>query len=118
MRHGSNLDPPNRFETVRREVDLEHLEWDQEHLRTLANRQVEYIFDASQSIVSENKSPDIPFRYSINPYRGCIHSCAYCYARPGHEYLGFNAGLDFETKIVVKQQAAELAFSDARLASA
>lgn len=108
MRHGSNLDPPNRFEQLHCEADLEHLEWDQEHLRTLENRRIEYLFDASKSIVSENKSPDIPFRYSINPYRGCVHSCAYCYARPGHEYLGFNAGLDFETKIVVKRQAAEL----------
>ncbi|MEZ6061022.1 MAG: PA0069 family radical SAM protein [Planctomycetaceae bacterium] len=105
MRHGSNIDPPNRFEKVRHEPDRGHLEWDQEHLKTLTNRKVEYIDDASRSIVSENNSPDIPFRYSINPYRGCVHSCAYCYARPGHEYLGFNAGLDFETKIVVKRDA-------------
>jgi len=108
MRHGSNIDPPIRFETVRQEPDLEHLEWDQEHLWTLNNRKIEYIDDASRSIVSENSSPDIPFRYSVNPYRGCVHSCAYCYARPGHEYLGFNAGLDFETKIIVKRQAANL----------
>lgn len=105
MRHGSNIDPPNRFEVVHKELDLEHLEWDQEHLRTLTNRRIEYVADSSRSIVSENSSPDIPFRYSINPYRGCIHGCAYCYARPGHEYLGFNAGLDFETKIVVKRDA-------------
>ncbi|XZE53775.1 PA0069 family radical SAM protein [Planctomycetaceae bacterium SH139] len=108
MRHGSNLDPPNRFESIHREPTLEHLEWDQEHLRTLANRKIEYIDDASKSIISENKSPDIPFRYSINPYRGCAHACSYCYARPGHEYLGFNAGLDFETKIVVKRDAPRL----------
>jgi len=108
MRHGSNIDPPNRFEKVLRESDPEHLEWDQEHLRTQANRHIEYIDDVSRSIVSENNSPDIPFRYSINPYRGCVHACAYCYARPGHEYLGFNAGLDFETKIVVKREAPRL----------
>lgn len=108
MRHGSSIDPPNRFETHRREVDLEHVDWDQEYLRQLEHRSIEYVPDASKSIVVENSSPDIPFRYSINPYRGCIHGCAYCYARPGHEYLGFNAGLDFETKIVVKHQAPAL----------
>ena len=105
MRHGSNIDPPNRFESIHREVDLEHLDWDQEHLRALTNRKIEYIDDASQSIVSENSSPDIPFRYSLNPYRGCAHGCAYCYARPSHEFLGMNAGLDFETRIFVKRSA-------------
>lgn len=67
MRHGSNIDPPNRFETVHHEPDLEYLEWDQEHLRTLTNRKIEYIADSSRSIVSENNSPDIPFRYSLIP---------------------------------------------------
>lgn len=108
MRHGSNIDPPNRFEKVRQELDLEHLEWDQEHLRALTNRKIEYIDDASRSIVSENDSPDIAFRYSVNPYRGCAHACPYCYARNSHEYLGLNAGLDFETKIFVKREAPRL----------
>lgn len=68
----------------------------------------EFLPDSSRTIVNENNSPDIPFRFSINPYRGCEHGCAYCYARPSHEYLGYSAGLDFETKIFVKERAPEL----------
>ena len=64
--------------------------------------------DRSKSILSENDSPDLPFRWSLNPYRGCFHGCAYCYARPGHEYLGWGAGTDFERRIVVKTDAAAL----------
>jgi DNA repair photolyase len=64
--------------------------------------------DQSRSILSENDSPDLGFRFSVNPYRGCLHGCAYCYARPSHEYLGFGAGSDFERKILVKRRAPEL----------
>ena len=64
--------------------------------------------DQSKSILSENDSPDLSFRYSINPYRGCAHGCAYCYARPSHEYLGFGSGTDFERRLVIKPKAAEL----------
>ncbi|MBY0398252.1 MAG: radical SAM protein, partial [Thermoleophilia bacterium] len=67
-----------------------------------------FLIDASRSIIARNDSPDIPFDASINPYRGCEHGCAYCYARPTHEYLGFSAGLDFETKILVKPEAPAL----------
>ena len=64
--------------------------------------------DQTRHILSDNDSPDVGFRYSVNPYRGCLHGCSYCYARPSHEYLGFGAGVDFERKIVVKRRAAEL----------
>ncbi len=69
---------------------------------------LEVFEDQSRSILSKNDSPDLGFRYSVNPYRGCFHGCAYCYARPTHEYLGFGAGTDFERRIVVKPRAPEL----------
>lgn len=105
MRHGSQIDPPNRFLHVHALPDPDHWEWDADFARDQHQRPIEYIVDQSQSIVSENNSPDIPFSYSVNPYRGCVHGCAYCYARNSHEYLGWNAGLDFETKIHVKPDA-------------
>ncbi len=70
--------------------------------------ETEYLADASRSIIAYNQSPDVGFDASLNPYRGCEHGCAYCYARPTHEFLGFSAGLDFETRILVKEQAPEL----------
>lgn len=69
---------------------------------------VELLEDATRAILSENDSPDVGFRWSVNPYRGCTHACAYCYARPTHEYLGMGAGTDFDTRIVVKRRAPEL----------
>ncbi len=69
---------------------------------------LEVFEDTSKSILSKNDSPDLGFRFSVNPYRGCFHACAYCYARPTHEYLGFGAGTDFERRIVVKPRAPEL----------
>jgi DNA repair photolyase len=70
--------------------------------------QVTLLEDASASILSKNDSPDLGFRYSVNPYRGCMHACAYCYARPSHEYLDMGAGSDFDTRIVVKRRAPQL----------
>jgi DNA repair photolyase len=64
--------------------------------------------DASRTIIARNESPDIPFTQSINPYRGCEHGCIYCYARPSHGYLGLSAGLDFETRLFFKPDAAKL----------
>src|SRR5438477_4621468 len=63
--------------------------------------------ERGKSILSKNDSPDLPFRYSINPYRGCFHACAYCYARPSHQYWDFDAGTDFERKLIVKVNAPE-----------
>ena len=92
----SRNNPPNRFEAT-------HLEWEGEpppaDLRVHEER--------AKSALSENKSPDIGFRWSVNPYRGCFHGCAYCYARPTHPYLGFGAGTDFERQIVVKVNVVE-----------
>lgn len=79
-----------------------------EYLEEIPLAKVEIFEDASQSILATNDSPDLGFRYSVNPYRGCNHACAYCYARPSHEYLSFGAGTDFDTKIVVKRRAGEL----------
>src|SRR5262245_58054012 len=79
-----------------------------EYLDEIPQTQLQVFEDHSKSILSENDSPDIGFRFSVNPYRGCFHACAYCYARPYHEYLDFGAGTDFDTKIVVKPDAAQL----------
>ena len=69
---------------------------------------LEVFEEEAKSVLSENDSPDLNFRYSVNPYRGCVHGCAYCYARPTHQYLGYGAGTDFDRKIVVKVNAPEL----------
>ncbi len=102
------LAPANRFGETQVVVDdsVEPSPFDEDFPEP--SPRTTFLPDASRSIVSENDSPDIPFRYSINPYRGCEHGCSYCYARPTHEYLGLNAGLDFETRIFVKERAPEL----------
>ena len=86
--------PPNPYLTEQREL-----------LGEPPVVELELYEDESQSILSRNDSPDIGFLWSVNPYRGCFHACAYCYARPTHEYFGFGAGTDFERKIFVKRKA-------------
>jgi DNA repair photolyase len=89
--------PPNPWSST-------HVEWLEEPpVATLSVYEEE-----ARSVLSRNDSPDIPFTYSVNPYRGCLHACAYCYARPSHQYLGFGAGSDFDRKIVVKKNAPEV----------
>jgi DNA repair photolyase len=95
MRQISN--PPNPFESQHRDL-----------LEPAGTARLTLYADDSREILSRNDSPDLPFRWSVNPYRGCFHACAYCYARPSHEYWGFGAGTDFESKIVVKEEAPQL----------
>ena len=99
---GTSLNPPNRFEKLAYLPIIDSPGDEQRAART------QYLKDASRSVITFNDSPDVGFDASINPYRGCEHGCIYCYARPYHEYLGFSAGLDFETKILVKEDAPEL----------
>jgi DNA repair photolyase len=102
---GSSVNIPNRFEEVQLEPTFEHLEYEED---LAASPQTKFFRDATKTILTKNASPDIGFNFSVNPYRGCEHGCSYCYARPTHEYLGMSAGLDFETKIFVKENAAKL----------
>jgi DNA repair photolyase len=99
---GAPVNPPNRFEPLWYSRDPEWSDPEDPALDT------QFFKDTSRSIISYNDSPDVGFDASINPYRGCEHGCVYCYARPTHEYLGFSAGLDFESRILVKADAPEL----------
>jgi DNA repair photolyase len=103
---GTPENPPNRFERLAYLPIIESPDDEERAVKT------QYLKDASRSLLTTNDSPDIGFDACINPYRGCEHGCIYCYARPYHEYLGFSAGLDFETKILVKEDAPELLRSE------
>ena len=97
----ASWNPQNRFETLAYVRD-EEAPPDDTSPRTI------YMRDPTRTIIATNDSPDIGFEASINPYRGCEHGCIYCYARPTHEFLGMSAGLDFETRILVKEDAPAL----------
>ncbi|HEY8022600.1 MAG TPA: PA0069 family radical SAM protein [Thermoanaerobaculia bacterium] len=99
---GTGSDPENRFTRLSVEPDYDGGEAPPERVST------RFYVDGSRTALARNDSPDVGFAVSLNPYRGCEHGCVYCYARPTHEYLGFSAGLDFETRIMVKEDAPEL----------
>ncbi|MSQ60040.1 MAG: PA0069 family radical SAM protein [Betaproteobacteria bacterium] len=101
---GASLNLEGRFETVRREVFDD--DWDTDAGEVKPKTQVAE--ERARSIISRNSSPDVPFEQSINPYRGCEHGCIYCYARPTHAYLDLSPGLDFETRLFAKTNAAQL----------
>jgi DNA repair photolyase len=103
---GATLNPEGRFQKLEREAFDDGwegpLEEEAERPKTIVTA------ERAKSIISRNESPDVPFNYSINPYRGCEHGCIYCYARPSHAYLDLSPGLDFETRLFAKVNAAEL----------
>ncbi len=105
---GASWSPANRFEKLHVDLgDSDVVQIGQDDVER-PRRDTQYFRDGTKTIISRNNSPDVGFETSVNPYRGCEHGCIYCYARPTHEYLGFSAGLDFESKIMVKMDAPEL----------
>jgi DNA repair photolyase len=99
---GASHNPANRFVPIDIIPDEDH------DPREDPSPTTQFLKDFTKSIIATNDSPDVGFTHSLNPYRGCEHGCVYCYARPTHEYFGLSAGLDFETKIFVKESAPEL----------
>jgi DNA repair photolyase len=109
--HGrsASWNPANRFEKLHvdlGDVDLVQIDPTEDDERP--RRETQFFRDGTKTIIARNQSPDVGFETSINPYRGCEHGCIYCFARPTHEYLGLSAGLDFESKIMVKPDAPKL----------
>jgi len=105
---GCALNPGNRFEDVRLHVLGDHLDEVRRESPDGTQVPTRIMPDASRSVINKVDSPDLPFTWTVNPYRGCEHGCIYCYARPGHEYLSLSSGLDFETVIHAKHNAPEL----------
>ena len=105
---GAAHNPPNRFERLAYVPDVPPALAGADDEDAADGPSTVYLKDNARTIICTNDSPDVGFTYSINPYRGCGHGCIYCYARPTHEFLGMSAGLDFETKIFVKQEAPQL----------
>ena len=101
---GAASNPDNRYAAWQREASEDG--WWQEADAELPPLKTELIIDTAKTVISYNTSPDLPYDRSINPYRGCEHGCAYCFARPSHAYLGLSPGLDFETRIAWKADAA------------
>src|SRR5687767_1253260 len=99
---GASINPPNRFERLHVEPDPDCPPDEQPNPRT------QFFYDATESLLTKNESPDVGFSFGLNSYRGCEHGCSYCFARPYHEYLGWSSGLDFETKILVKMRSPEI----------
>lgn len=105
---GSVDNPTGRFERLVYDDDTTFVQEDPEADETSPRPKTEFFRDHTRQVIARNDSPDVGFDASINPYRGCEHGCSYCFARPTHEYLGLSAGMDFETKIFVKEDAPEL----------
>jgi DNA repair photolyase len=105
---GASWSPANRFEKLHVDlIDVDLIDEDPDP-QEKPRRATQYFNDQTKTIIAHNESPDVGFEVSINPYRGCEHGCIYCFARPTHEYLGFSAGLDFESRIMVKRDAPRL----------
>jgi len=105
---GPNLNPVNRFDRIKVEPDGEWLDAEFAETGSIPHPRTQFFHDATETVLVHSDSPDLGRGWGLNPYRGCEHGCAYCYARPYHDYLGWSGGMEFETKILVKLRAPEL----------
>ncbi|MDP1673095.1 MAG: radical SAM protein, partial [Burkholderiales bacterium] len=107
---GAGVNPEGRFEKVEREAFDDGWSSDPNATASGEERALKTVVtdERAKSIIARNESPDIPFTQSINPYQGCEHGCIYCYARPSHAYRNLSPGIDFETRIFAKVNAADL----------